>query len=61
MTGVFALLKPFAWLAAVAFVSGFLGYIALGHPGTAMASANDLQASVTSGPASSDWNLPKHI
>jgi hypothetical protein len=61
MTGVFALLKPFAWLAAVAFVSGFLGYLALGHPDTAVASASDVQASIASGPASNDWNLPKHI
>lgn len=61
MTGAFAFLKPFAWLAAVAFVSGFLGYLALGHPGTAVASASDLQAAVASGPASAEWNLPKHI
>jgi hypothetical protein len=61
MTAVFALLKPFAWLAAVAFVSGFLGYLALGHAGTAVAGVSDLQAAVASGPASDDWNLPKHI
>ena len=60
MTGVFPLLKPFAWLAFVAFLSGFLGYLALGHPGQAQARP-DVQASVTSGPASDDWNLPKHI
>jgi hypothetical protein len=61
MTGVFALLKPFAVLAAIAFVSGFLGYLALGHPGTALAGTDDLRTAATSGPASDDWNLPKHI
>ncbi|HEX3700026.1 MAG TPA: hypothetical protein VHV27_05065 [Phenylobacterium sp.] len=60
MTGVFAILRPFAWLAAIAFVSGFLGYLALGHPVRAFARA-DTQLAVTSGPASDDWNLPKHI
>jgi hypothetical protein len=61
MTGAFAILKPFAWLAVVAFVSGFLGYLALGHPSQAFAKTDDVQATTTSGPASDDWNLPKHI
>jgi hypothetical protein len=60
MTGALAFLKPFAWLAAVAFLTGFLGYMALGHPGMAMARPGDLQP-IASGPASEDWNLPKHI
>jgi hypothetical protein len=61
MSGVFSLLRPFAWLAFVAFLTGFLGYLALGHPSQAQARPDDTQASITSGPASDDWNLPKHI
>jgi hypothetical protein len=60
MSGAFAFLRPFAWLAAVAFVSGFLGYLAVGHPSAAVA-AQTVQASQASFPTSDDWNLPKHI
>jgi hypothetical protein len=55
-----AFLRPFAVLAALAFVAGFFGYLALGHP--AYATTQDrLQAEAASGPASADWNLPHHI
>lgn len=65
-----ALLKPFAILAAIAFVVGFMGYLA-----TAQTSLETLQAamqpaamtaSASVGPAQTnadagDWNLPKKI
>ena len=57
-----AILRPFALLAAVAFVLGFLGYVALGRPALAQP---DVAAATLSepaaSPASDDWNLPKHI
>lgn len=55
--------KPFLWLAAIAFLVGFVGYLALGRPAAAAAAAAQDQpyAVATSGPASDDWNLPKHI
>lgn len=60
MTAVFAFLRPFVLLAAVAFATGFLGYLALGQPTRAVAQV-DLTAAAASAPASEDWNLPKHI
>ena len=60
MPAVFGFLKPFALVAAIAFVAGFFGYLAVGGPSRAMAQ-DDLQPAATSGPASADWNLPKHI
>ena len=58
------LLRPLVLLAVVAFVVGFLGYLALGRP--ALASSQEAAAAVAAepalaGPASDDWNLPKHI
>jgi len=60
MSGAFAFLRPLALLAAVAFVAGFFGYLALGQPSRAAAEVA-MQPAVTSGPASEDWNLPRHI
>jgi hypothetical protein len=57
---VFDVLRPFAWLAAVAFLVGFVSYLALGHPSAAVADDRPQPAAV-SGPSSDDWNLPKHI
>jgi hypothetical protein len=60
MSGALAFLKPFALLAAIAFVAGFFGYLALGQPDQAVAQIT-MQPAATSGPASEDWNLPHHI
>jgi hypothetical protein len=60
MQGLQAFLKPFAWLAALGFLAGFGSYLAIGHPLAAHA-AEQAQAAMTSGPASDEWNLPKHI
>jgi hypothetical protein len=60
MPGVVAFLRPIALLAALAFVAGFFGYLALGEPARAIAQIT-AQPAATSGPASADWNLPHHI
>lgn len=60
MSGAFAFLRPFAVLAAFAFVAGFFGYLALGQPSRAVAQI-DMRPAATSFPASEDWNLPHHI
>ncbi|MDE2486095.1 MAG: hypothetical protein KGO51_01740 [Alphaproteobacteria bacterium] len=61
MNGVLSFLKPFAWLVAIAFVSGFLGYLVVGRPSRAAAHEGLQTAAASSGPASDEWNLPKHI
>jgi hypothetical protein len=62
MTGASAtdVVKPFAWLAAIAFLVGFFSYLALGHPTPAQAE-DTARAAAVSGPSSDDWNLPKRI
>ena len=61
MPAVFAFLKPFAVLAALVLRGRLLRLSRGGRtPSQAMAQT-DLQAAATSGPASADWNLPKHI
>jgi hypothetical protein len=52
--------RPFAWLAAFAFLVGFVGYLALGRPAAA-AGEGARQELIASGPASKAWNLPKKI
>jgi hypothetical protein len=60
MTGAFAFLRSLLLIAAVAFLSGFAAYLALGHPSAAIAQV-EVKPAIASGPASDDWNLPKHI
>ncbi|MDB5445033.1 MAG: hypothetical protein JWQ97_350 [Phenylobacterium sp.] len=54
-------LKPFAWLALVAFLVGFMSYAVLGEGSHAAARVDARYVPVASAPASDDWNLPKHI
>ena len=56
-------LRPFALLAVAAFVLGFLGYVVLGAGETASSRTASavIAEPVQAGPASDDWNLPKHI
>lgn len=54
-------LRPFAWVATVAFVIGFLGYLAVARPAPAPAYAAQPQALPASGPASDAWNFKKTI
>jgi hypothetical protein len=61
-TGAIDLVRPFAWLAAIAFLVGFFAYLAVGYPTPAQAQDDDMaRASAASGPSSKDWNLPKQI
>lgn len=60
-SGAFDVVRPFAWLAAIAFLVGFVSYLALGRPSPAMADVPAAHAALVSGPASAEWNLPKHI
>jgi hypothetical protein len=62
MTGVVvAFVRSLTLIAVVAFVAGFAGYLALGRPSAAAAQPDLRPSAVSSGPASDDWNLPKHI
>ena len=63
-TATFDLFRPFLWLAAIAFLVGFVSTLAFGGGATAVAAAQGHQnahPAVVSGPASEDWNLPKRI
>jgi hypothetical protein len=65
-TGALDALKPFAWLAAIAFLVGFVSYLALGRPAHAVApfAEADYPAAASgeaSWPTSEEWNVPKHI
>ena len=55
--------RPFALLAVAAFVLGFLGYVALGAGAFPQPRSDASVAAepAVAGPASDDWNLPKHI
>ena len=65
MTGVSDLVRPFAWLAVVAFMVGFVSYLALGHASTAQAQDTlqpaAYEAVSTSGPVSADWNVARQV
>ena len=57
----YEIMRPFAWLAVLAFVVGFLGQVLLSHPGAARAPDRPTIEETVSGPASAEWNLPHHI
>jgi hypothetical protein len=57
---LFEIARPFAWLAALAFLVGFVSYLALGRPATAAAQHRP-ETIAASGPSSAEWNLPKKI
>lgn len=59
--GAFDVLKPFAWLAAIAFVVGFFSYLVLGQPSQAVAQDHEPWSAAVSGPSSDEWNIIKHI
>lgn len=64
MTGALDLVRPFAWLAVIAFLVGFVSYLALGEPATARVQG-ELQPvayeAVASGPVSADWNVARQL
>lgn len=60
--GAIDLVRPFAWLATIAFLVGFFSYLVVGRPTPAQAQADEAaRPAAASGPASKDWNLPKQI
>ena len=54
-------LKPYLWLAAIAFIVGFISYITLGAPSPAVAQEDEVWPAAASAPVSDEWNLPKRI
>ena len=60
MQDVMDVARHFAWLAALAFLIGFLSYLALGQPSQSWA-FKPPTASAVSAPAADAWNLPKEI
>ncbi len=60
MTGALDTLRPFAWLALIAFLVGFLSYVALHAPNGALGQ-DQLQPVQASGPVSDDWEMARHI
>jgi hypothetical protein len=59
---VFEFLRPFLWLAAIAFLTGFVSYLAIGGGATAFAEGHHRASpAMVSAPTSDDWNLPKRI
>ena len=59
-TTAFKIVSPFIWLATIAFLVGFIGYLASGV-GALSFGAEFAKPEMASGPASDDWNLPKEI
>jgi len=61
-TAFFELARPFLWLAAIAFLTGFVSYLAIGGGETAFAASQHRSSpEMISAPTSDDWNLPKRI
>jgi hypothetical protein len=64
MPGAAAALKPLAWLALFGFLVGFFGFLAVTPPSDTVARADPapaISSGAASGPASEEWNLPRHI
>lgn len=54
------LLKPYLWLALAAFLTGFICYAGVGAP-RAATQVEPPVGPLIAAPASSAWNLSKHI
>jgi hypothetical protein len=54
-------MKPYLWLAAIAFFVGFVSYLTLGSPAAAFAEDEQAWPAEVSAPVSDEWNLPKRI
>ncbi len=61
MTDAADVLRPFLWLAAIAFLVGFVSYLALGRPAATSDASLQAWPSQVSAPVSDEWNTPKHI
>jgi len=55
------IVRPVLWLAAIAFMAGFLGYLALGGASAVAQPERPHATATVSGPASEMWNFPKSI
>lgn len=61
MAAATAALRPILWLAAIAFLVGFAGYLALHRPALAAPQPEPAWPSAVAAPVSDEWNTPKHI
>ena len=64
MAGASDIVRSFAWLAVVAFLVGFVSYLALGAPaaaGTQDALQPAAYEAVGSGPLSDEWHMARRI
>ena len=61
-TATCKIFSPVIWLAAAAFMVGFVGYLALGGATEGLAGSHQASpAELVSGPALGDWNMPKRL
>lgn len=60
MASVAQAVRPYLWLALLAFLVGFLSYAAIGGAHAPVRSEPQFSPRV-SAPTTEDWNFPKHI
>lgn len=54
--------RPFAWLATLAFLIGFIGYLAVSAPVVATVyDERPVEPSRVSGPVSDEWNIERLV
>jgi hypothetical protein len=53
--------RPFAFLAALSFLAGFVGYLALSLPVVSTVLDEPEAPARVSGPTSAEWNLERHV
>jgi hypothetical protein len=53
--------RPFAYLAALAFLAGFCGYLAISVPVVAKVYDEEPVPAQVSGPTSAEWNHERRI
>lgn len=53
--------RPFAWLAALSFLVGFVGYLAVSAPVVVKAHDAPQAAARVSGPVSDEWNIERRV
>jgi len=61
VSATFELVRPFLFLAAVAFMIGFVSCLVFSGPPVSARAYVNVEPAIVSGPASDDWNLPKRI
>lgn len=53
--------RPFAWLAALSFLIGFIGYLAVSAPVVATVYEDRPEPARVSGPVSDEWNIERRV